>query len=227
MEARYKPLADAVRSKSADDVVGISRSLLHLLAEEPSLLTVTVHPVGFGHAKLVEDENLTIRLHLWPIPAIPPQDPPWLVHRHAWPLTSYVIYGGVTNELYVVNAEEEGPYRLYSVGYEGTTSVMHATPQRISCTLDSECQVDASGKYHIAASSFHSTTANSTKPTATIAVTGRMTGDPPTVVGSADGRAEYRFGRAELPAAHVAEILSSLDDGGIRERRDSNPRPLP
>lgn len=210
MGVEYQHLLNAVRSDNTHDVVAAGRSLVSILAKEPELVTIAAHPVGFGHAKILEEDDLTIRLHLWPIPAIEPQDPPWLVHRHAWPLTSYVICGAITNELYSVTRNVDGPRRLYSVGYEDNTSIMRATSERVDCIQSEAFGVGPGERYDVGSSAFHSTRAFAPEPTATIAVTGRITGDPPLVVGSSDGQGEYRFARSEFDRSRTREVLGSL-----------------
>lgn len=210
MGARYGQLLNAVRSESATHVVAAGRSLIALLSDNPKLVAVTEHPVGFAHAKILEEPDLTIRLHIWPIPAIAPQDPPWLVHRHMWPLTSYVIYGSVVNKLYAVHPHEEGSHRLYSVTYKGGKSIMTATTDRVTCDLESQHEFSVDDRYEVDPAAFHSTCAASGRPTATIAVTGPPTGEPPRVVGALNGRASYRFSRKVIDPLRASVIFHSL-----------------
>ncbi|HWM55516.1 MAG TPA: hypothetical protein VNO20_09030 [Solirubrobacterales bacterium] len=203
-------LATAVRAGSTREVLLAAQSLIAILREDPDLVALTAHPVGFAHAKLAETDRSAIRLHLWPIPPIATQDPPWLVHRHAWPLTSYVVHGAVINQTYRVTRDKHGSNRLYSVGYDRDVSVMTATDVRVSYELEEEQTVTAGERYLVDPNVFHSTLAAFSEPTATIAVTGAPHGGAPSVIGAATGDSEYQFKRRDLSTEQGRTILNSL-----------------
>lgn len=203
-------LIQTLRDGNPRDVVAAGRQLIEHLAQNPFLVTLNIHPIGFLHAKLADSGRQTVRLHLWPSPPIAPQDPPWLVHRHAWPLTSYVLHGSVINELYDVDQEADGARCLYAVEYEDQISVMRSIGLLATCERKSRQAYSAGEKYQVNRSEFHSTTAASHEPTATIAVTGTPSDDPPLVVGEAKASPEYRFQRRTIDATASAAVLDSF-----------------
>lgn len=204
MELDLDRLKSELECGSIAGVQAAAANLIDVLAEHPNLVALNRHPVGFAHAKLAETDQGAIRLHVWPVPGIEPQHPPWLVHRHAWTLTSYVVRGAVVNQTYTVSANANGPHRLYTVGYEDSVSVMTAVDGPVACSLASSTKIAAGARYPVAASDFHSTVPDSDEPTATIAITSEPSDLPPLVVGTADGDADYRFKRERF-AAKVAK----------------------
>jgi hypothetical protein len=203
-------LIAAARRAEAHSVVSIALELLAAAARDPGLLPLNAHPVGFAHAKLGDFDGCTVRLHIWPTPPIAPQDPPWLVHRHAWALTSYVVKGSVSNELFSVSASQGGDHLLYEVGYNDGESVMTATSMRVRCTLSSSEQITEGNRYTVPPDAFHCTVAVGTEPTATIAVTGKPSGPPPLVVGTPAPNLEYRFRRRVINKKAAQAIFASV-----------------
>lgn len=194
-------------------VPGVCAAALELIEElvaRPDVVALNRHPLGFAHAKLGTFEGGVIRLHIWPSEPIPVQDPPWLIHRHSWHLTSYVFRGGVENNIYEIEPDDRGDRRLYTVGYEGDSSVMKATDKVVTCVTLSSQEVLEGHRYEVDGSAFHSTNTASRMPTATIAITGKSSGQVPTVIGALDGVNAYRFRREVFSASKAADYYRSL-----------------
>jgi hypothetical protein len=208
--ANVDELVGAARRDEPSSVVCAALDLLADAAKDPKLLVLDAHPVGFAHAKLAEFDGLTVRLHIWPDPPIDPQNPPWSVHRHAWPLTSYVIRGSVRNQLFSVLERKGGDHLLYEVGYDGGESVMRATSIRARCLPSTVEQVDEGERYTVPRDAFHCTIGGAAEPTVTIAVTGEPSGMPPLVVGTPTRQSEYRFKRRALSPDLAQVIFESV-----------------
>jgi hypothetical protein len=208
MALDVNPLVRAIEHGNVGNVCDAAGELLLQLRAEPELVTVMAHPVGFAHVALTSAGNMTIRLHLWPLRELQPQKPRWLIHRHAWPLTSYVFRGSVRNHLYDVSRSTDGRHRLYSVGYEQGDSIMKPTDIRVSCDLASDEEISAGNRYDVSSAAFHSTVLGEGLPAATIAVTGPPSAEPPFVVGSYDQPREYRFERRLLTETEAREVFA-------------------
>jgi hypothetical protein len=190
--------------------VDAARQILATVLEDPGLVEPNRHPVGFIHAKLDQQGPHAVRLHIWPVPSIPPQDPPWLIHRHAWKLESTVLFGSVVNRLYEVSPDPAASRRLYEVGYDDLESVMRQLDEPVDCCLSSEEMIREGQTYSVAESAFHSTHAPDDVAAATIAVTGEPSGSAPLVVGDVDGESEYRFARQPIDLGSFQTYLHAF-----------------
>lgn len=192
------------------ELVALCSQVLREIERDPGAITARLQPLGFVHAELLKSNEGTFRLHLWPQPPVRPQSPAWHVHRHPWPLRSYVIRGAVRNSEYQVQPVARSSRRLYDVGYEGGISRLTATHQAVGCTCVKEETYDAGTTYEVPVDTFHATSGCASQPAATLAVVGPSESRRPLVVGEFAGRETYEFVRAEVSAVELSAILADI-----------------
>ena len=153
---------------------GVRAEQLHLAA--------TAHPLGFIHAPLSErPDSSRLRLHLWPKEPFEPQSPAWFVHRHAWPLRSFVVQGKICDRRYRVREAPDGPDRLYEAAYKSGHSVLNPTATTVSWELATKSIEEQGSLYAVPSEAFHASEALA--PSVTIAESGQPSGKAPLVIG--------------------------------------------
>jgi hypothetical protein len=197
-------------------VAGVrAAAVLRAIADAPETVAATAHPLGFVHVVLCErDDGSRLRLHLWPQEPFEAQSPFWAVHRHGWPLTSFVVSGRVRDERYALAADPSGDRRVYVTGYEGDRSVLRVTNRVVRCQSAASSCWPAGAVYRLAADDFHSSSAE--VPSVTVVESGAPTRDSPLVLGDLDGPERVVYERRELSVSELAGVLRDVCTSDVR-----------
>ena len=202
-------LLQGFRSEDWKSVQALGNELLAELIDQPERYTATAHPLGFVHALVTEAPDKTrVRLHLWPTIPYRQQEPAWLVHRHSWPLTSFVVAGDINDRRFEVTPAANGDRRLYETTYVGDESVLTASPSLAVCSPAGSRRWRAGEHYVVPQDAFHASVA--TGPAVTIAVSGTPLGTPAVVVGTVNGPAEVRYARIELVPSELRRLATDI-----------------
>jgi len=199
------------RGDPANNVTAAVRDFLPILKHSSVIRECTWHPYGFLIAKPWANEALALRLHIWPVGPRTRQIPDWPVHSHPWDLHSYILKGSAINEIYKIQlVEGQSPRRLYSVGYDGSESVLQATEMGVACELASRQKYIPGDSYRVYADQYHATHVPEEDFAATIVLTSAPKTTPPYVVGQFNFEPQYRYARrvcAPETASHLVERL--------------------
>ncbi|GAB3687797.1 hypothetical protein GCM10027589_56150 [Actinocorallia lasiicapitis] len=176
------------------------------------------HPLGFLCLPVERSGPRGVCVHIWS-PELPPaqaETSGW--HCHSWELTSFVLYGGLRNELAAVSPGAD--YRIFEVDSGAGADELRATPETVAVIPVEGATVTGGETYTLAAGIYHRSLPAG--ETATVAL------------GSDDARARdlslgplglgsHRFVRDPSPAAETAgialraaELLDAETAGKIR-----------
>ncbi len=117
---------------------------------------VTLHPNGFLQFRLADaadKRNTPCLLHIWSDQIKRRGEERFQVHDHPFQIDSRILVGSLINQIYNVESDSNGEYRLFVGDGIGQLS---RTEDRVSCALAKEEIVSAGETYHIAKGEFHS-----------------------------------------------------------------------
>jgi hypothetical protein len=178
------------------DVASATFNLLDKVRSGAADLEATAHPLGFIHAALCErKDGSRLRLHLWPAEPFEPQSPAWVVHRHAWPLRSFVIQGQIRDRRFRILPTPQGSQQLYEAAYREDQSVLVPTADFVDCEPGQDSVEDEGSVYIVPSKAFHASEA--LVPSVTVAESGISVGISPAVVGEL-GEKEVVYRRRRL-----------------------------
>jgi hypothetical protein len=186
---------------------GTVRLVRELLAEPTA--PATHHVLGFCHIAVGEQQDRTLRLHLWPNPPLPLAHPPWPIHTHGWTVDSFVAVGAIENVLYDVDPDADGESELYRVEYRATDSARVSTGERVSCEVRHREAHVAGSYYAIQRNDFHASRVLSDFA-ATLVVTGPRDGSA-RVVGYFGVEKVFSYPRKKVKRSEAVELLRTLD----------------
>jgi len=175
----YWRLSRAIAEGSAPDLVPKwTVDTLRAVADGGSPLRATSHPLGFTCLPVVRDGLYGICVHLWDPSLTRGKLTTSTIHAHSWQLSSYVLYGEVTNERILIGEANSVPehlsnertYRLLEVHSHGDIDELWPTAQLVRCTNRSAQHYVAGNSYSMPAGAFHTTTLKSNAEAATVAL---------------------------------------------------------
>lgn len=159
----YEYLSVAIASGRADVVPRWAARAMHDVADGRRSLRAAVHPLGFTCLPVVREGHYGVCVHVWPPGQPRPKSTTSQVHAHSWDLVSYVLFGGLRNELPVVadtDAAHPSARRVLEVRSRGNTDDIRPTSRLVRCeTGDSELAVP-DDVYTVTAGTFHSSVAD-------------------------------------------------------------------
>ncbi len=201
-------LLGALRNDAPLPAEALQAMLTALVADPP---VGAWHPTGFVVLRLYDDEQGTLRLHLWPPGPREHGEPCWPVHDHVWDLRSHVLCGEVESHAYAVSDDDAGDATLYAVDYgAGRSSCMRRSERRVSVRGLAPRRIAAGERYEVAAGAFHASHVGAAELTATLAATRISERSHPWVVGALEGPAVVPVERPVAAPEQVVEILEQL-----------------
>jgi hypothetical protein len=204
-----RSFAEGIAAGRAAGLLETAGSILREVADDHRLLAeATQHVLGFMHLRIAEFSGYALRLHIWPTPQYPPALPVWLVHTHAWRLSSLVVVGEVENRIYDVAEAPDGEHRLYEVVYEGDHSKRVSLPARVSCRRATTDRIGKGVVYEVPAGAYHSTVVDDGVFAVTFVVTEAAGQVRARVVGGAEGQDEYGYDRVRIGIDAARGVVS-------------------
>ncbi len=169
------------------------------------------HPLGFISGQLWQSDLEFVRLHIWCKESSVEQCPYFGIHDHVFDLESLVMCGRVMNRLY---EELDGPatHRVYNVRYEGEESVTRASEHSTRIRMVEETVCGTGDSYKVPKGRLHESVLVGTSPAMTVVFARRVSSSMPSVLGSLDGRGEYRYHRQKVDAELLSEIVRMLSE---------------
>lgn len=177
MSFRY--LSRAIADDSASDLIPRwTIDALCAAADGRGSLRAARHPLGFTCLPVVRDGHDGVCIHLWD-PNLPRAElTTSAIHAHSWKLTSYVLYGELTNERLLIskvtnNAGDQSTeqvYRLLEVRSRGDIDELRPTSHLVRCTNKWVHRYVANSIYTVPAGAFHVTACESNVKAATVAL---------------------------------------------------------
>lgn len=83
----------------------------------------SAHPLGFFVCKRVINDQLTVRMHVWPSDwSIPEDQVNADTHDHVFDLHSLVVLGTIYNEIFDIKVDALGNYLQYKISYKANSS---------------------------------------------------------------------------------------------------------
>ncbi len=159
----------------------------------------TWHALGFIHCRLAQNDQGTLRLHIWFKNNSHPAEQLEKIHDHKFSLNSYVLYGAICNEVFELIETSSGKYdyQAYAVKYldKGSELIPLATYYNVS---DVSSSIIRAGCYYTVDSrEFHrSSLVNSEMAISLVATFEHKNKDPLTLV--SHGGSEFKI-RDKVP----------------------------
>jgi hypothetical protein len=149
------------------------------VADGSRALRAVVHPLSFTCLPVVREGRHGVCLHVWRSrqPQARPTTSP--VHAHSWDLVSYVLFGQLRNELFLVTdaaVTHQGAWRVLEIRSHGDTDDIVPTPRLVRCDLADSERVVQSDIYTVSAGTFHSSVATTAEVTVTVALASAVPG---------------------------------------------------
>ena len=167
------------------------RNILNSILVVPGSVSAVWHPLGFMYLQLRHETNRTLRIHIWsPLPG-EYTGLGWLIHKHNWSLSSYIICGQLENNIYNVSHNSDSPtHKIYAIEYLGLINRLRATDRFVLCKGEaSQLQTEGSC-YKITPGVFHATVVKS-EVVATMVLATDAPDTTNEVLGDISGAASY------------------------------------
>lgn len=203
--------AALLRSAPHDDVTQLVAAAVDQIEATPHVRAATWHPSGFGVIPLLpQNDELLMRIHIWPTPAPARPSPDWPIHNHTWAIDSRILCGALTDETVTVTPDPHGTHVLYApvCGPDGV-ALLTRTETRVAATLARRATYLPGQQYHLEPDLFH-VSVPATELTATVAVMTRPSFGATRVLGDLTGAQHYRTNRLPIPPAQVLELLKQV-----------------
>ncbi len=170
-----------------------------------------LHPLGFVYVPLLRGPDWTLRLHIWDTARVPASP---IFHAHTWDLTSYVLHGGLENQLVHADTGVSDPaQRIYRVVGHGDVDEFIWTDKTVRAEVESSEQVFTDQIYRMTSGSYHTTINPAGSDLVTVALAERVPGTEEQVLGPLDG-SSHSYIRLPCPAdllqSHAACVLEKL-----------------
>lgn len=203
--------AALLRRAPHGDVAQLVAAVIDQIATTPHLHAATWHPSCFAVIPLLpRNDELLLRIHVWPTPAPARPDPDWPVHNHTWAIDSRILCGALTDETVAVTPDPQGPRVLYTptCTLDGeacltrTDARVHAAVTRRATYLPGE-------QYHMEPDLFH-VSVPADELTATAVVMTQPSFGATRVLGDLTGGAHYCTSRAPIAPEQVLGMLRQV-----------------
>ncbi|MBL8775333.1 MAG: hypothetical protein JNK12_05360 [Acidimicrobiales bacterium] len=169
------------------------------------------HPLGFYRMEFGADSaGDRYAFHVWPAGMRSTQEPEWLVHRHVWPLKSFVTLGRLRDDQFdepAVQADEVGA-RYLAVVVPGKSTLVRTGEELALSGLESALFEDAF--YEIDLNRFHRTTVLLDELCITTVRIGPRSKPNSDVLGDVDGPAEVAYERRPVDLDSRIHALREL-----------------
>lgn len=206
--------AEVRRLLSAPEPAALRTWALELLTDAASpagVCAAVCHPLGFVCIPAYRAEGWGLCLHIWgavrPDPAAVPS-----IHSHTWDLASYVLCGGLENQVVdVASAADDATHRILQISSIGPLDVIEPTDRLVRCLGPVATRIGPGGRYGLPARVFHTTIPRESGLTATV-VLGENRYEPPEfVLGPLDSSLRVML-RPSCAFAELRELARSAID---------------
>jgi hypothetical protein len=115
--AEVESIAYSFNSQDGPGLLAAAQEMAKRMVRESEAIPESYwHPLGFFRLEYGADDNgWRYAVHCWPAGYRSTQKPSWLIHRHVWPLESFVAVGGLIDRQYLA---VDGPADLSGTKYE-------------------------------------------------------------------------------------------------------------
>ena len=203
--------AALLRRAPHDDVAQLVAAVIDQIATTPHMHAATWHPSCFAVIPLLpRNDELLLRIHVWPTPAPARPTPDWPVHNHTWAIDSRILCGALTDETVAVTPDPQGAQVLYTpvCGLDGEAHLTR-TETRVSAAVTQRATYLAGEQYHLEPDLFH-VSVPAGELTATAVVMTRPSFGATRVLGDLSGDTHYRTSRTPVPPELVLAMLERV-----------------
>ena len=191
------------------DVHDAARNVINLLASNTSPFTPTWHALGFVHCKLLQTDQGTLRIHIWP-KLRNDAEQKYKIHDHIFFLKSFVICGEVKNNTYQLKEPyktDEPNYSLYYVDYLSSGSRLYTNGERFQPYLIAETTVRRREIYNVERGVFHESIVSDNELVATLVATYGHTNEIPRMLGAFESQGDVFREKINFPQHEWRELL--------------------
>ena len=186
----------------------VAVDILENIILEPDLVDAVWHPLGFMYIELLHNNGISLRIHVWSLMQREYASLGWLIHKHNWSLSSYVICGSLKNYIYELVSNREVPtHRIYTVEYQGLTNHLLATEELVSYKILNNELISKGGVYRVEPGIFHRTETKKDTFVATMIMAVDTPGERNEVLGIIDGSKCYTMTR---PRCHKEAVRDAV-----------------
>lgn len=180
------------------DPEAINRSLSAALSRMLGTgLTSIWHPLGFFRIEVGTDaDGNRYVVHGWPEGQRSTQDPAWTIHRHVWPLDSYILGGVMRDEQYDITlAEGKGPSGVLYLARSAPDgqSVLDKTDEKLRLIQVGDLEYEPGQFYHVGLNAFHQSDVDLRRRCLTLVRIGHRERARSQVLGELNGPIQLRY----------------------------------
>ena len=202
-------------SAKKTDIAGKLGPMLNSIINDNLLLSPIIHPLGFVHADLGNDDwGRGLRLHIWEDSIdIDIQNKP-VIHQHNRDIRSLVLCGMIVNQVYHVNCDS-GPatHSVYEVCYDRKNGRMDDIIKYSGHSARASINYDhthfAGEYYDLDTTLFHRSFVNRTFA-ATLVLAGKKQVIRPRILGKLHGLSEFTYTRRSLDKSAFKVLVQRL-----------------
>ncbi|MCQ4316276.1 hypothetical protein [Stutzerimonas zhaodongensis] len=195
------------------DVSDIARNAIFLLASDTNTFSPTWHALGFVHCKLLQIDQGTLRIHIWPKKLRNDSEQKYKIHDHIFSLKSFVICGEITNKTYQLIASSdtgEPNYSLFHVEYLDSGSRLCPGEEGFLPSLIDEEVVPRTKIYHVERGVFHESAVSENKLVATLVATYNHCTGMPKMLGAFNSQGDIFREKINFPNHKWRELLVTV-----------------
>jgi hypothetical protein len=157
MDLDYSYLNEAIRAGQAQRVVPRwTMDFLGAVAAGQENVAAVRHPLGFLCFPAWRGAGTGVCVHIWngDVPGAVPTTSG--IHAHSWDLVSYVLSGGVYNEIVGVTAAPDRPtHRVFEIHSDAGSDTLCGTPLLVRCQTRSVERYRPGDVYTLPSGVFH------------------------------------------------------------------------
>ncbi len=133
-ETEVATIAASFDSHNGPGLLAVTHEMAkRMLRESDSIPESYWHPLGFFRLEFGADrDGWRYAVHCWPAGYRSTQEPSWLIHRHVWPLESFVAVGGLIDRQYhAVDGDADAEGTKYEVEVSPGQSALVRTAESL------------------------------------------------------------------------------------------------
>ncbi len=142
------------------------------------------HPLGFVSCTILENSEISVRLHLWLLNERRPKIPHWPIHTHSYDLASTVLRGCLIDCSYDLISGKE--FTLWEAHYDGNSTTIRSTGQITGLRRKATRPYSQNQTYFIPTNEFHESIVPKESECLTLVSCTNFTRSPPLVLGNAE-----------------------------------------
>lgn len=168
------------------------------------------HPLGFIMCKYLVENNVSIRIHIWPKDGGKPQKPYWNIHNHIFSLKSWVLYGEITNKEYELLNDDQSNNVIYKVNYSNNISSLIKTEKRVKIKQANIDHNNERSSYGMKSGIFHLSENTGKTNALTIMYAEDSNMQSPEVIGHISGLTKYEYKRSEVSSDYLDKLINEF-----------------